>query len=82
MAANLRLIETTWNAILPRLREEKCAGCECLQGALMEIRLALEDLPPSAAQGATPARGPASHEHPESARLSRLRTVQPRQYPG
>ena len=45
MAANLRLIETTWNAILPRLREEKCAGCECLQGALMEIRLALEELP-------------------------------------
>ncbi len=50
MAANLRLIETTWNAILPCLREEKCSRCECLQGALMEIRLTLEDLPRSADQ--------------------------------
>jgi len=50
MAANLRLIETTWNAILPCLREEKCSGCECLQGALMEMRLALEDLSATAAQ--------------------------------
>ena len=50
MAANLRLIETTWNAILPYLREEKCSRCECVQGALMEIRLTLEDLPVTAAQ--------------------------------
>jgi hypothetical protein len=50
MAANLRLIETTWNGIQPCLHEEKCVECECLQGALMEIRLALEDLPATADQ--------------------------------
>jgi hypothetical protein len=48
MAANLRLIETNWNAMLPYLHGEKCAGCECLQGALIELRLELEDLPETA----------------------------------
>jgi len=45
MAADLPLIETTWNALRPRVREEQCATCECLQGALVELKLALEELP-------------------------------------
>jgi hypothetical protein len=45
MSADRRLIETTWNALQPFVREEKCGACECLQGALMELRLSLEELP-------------------------------------
>lgn len=46
MASDLRLIGETWNALQPFVREQKCAGCECLQGALMELSLGLEDLTP------------------------------------
>ena len=34
-----------WNALRPFLVQEQCRTCECLQGALTELRLALEDLP-------------------------------------
>jgi hypothetical protein len=50
MPADLQLIETTWNALLHFVREEKCAACECLQGALVELKLALEELPAGADQ--------------------------------
>lgn len=50
MSANLPLIETTWNALQPFAHEDKCSACECLQGALMELRLSLEELPASPAQ--------------------------------
>jgi hypothetical protein len=45
MSPDLPLIETTWNALQPFVREEKCCACECLQGALMELKLWLEELP-------------------------------------
>jgi hypothetical protein len=44
MAADLELIITTWHALRPLLAEEKCATCECLQGALVELKMCLEDL--------------------------------------
>lgn len=50
MPADLALIEKTWQSLHSALAEEKCAGCECLQGALVELKLALEDLPADAAQ--------------------------------
>jgi hypothetical protein len=43
MPADMPLIRATWEALLPFTREEKCAACECLQGALMELRMGLED---------------------------------------
>jgi hypothetical protein len=43
MAADLQLIRETWNALQPFVRQEKCAGCECLHGALVELRMALEE---------------------------------------
>jgi hypothetical protein len=49
MAADLSLITNTWQALGPALAEDKCAGCECLQGALVELKLALEELPTGAA---------------------------------
>ena len=52
MAADLTLIDTTWNALQPRVREEQCSTCECLQGALIELKLALEELPADAEQTA------------------------------
>jgi hypothetical protein len=45
MPTDLPLIETTWNALQPRVLEQQCATCECLQGALVELKLALEELP-------------------------------------
>ena len=45
MSANLPPIETTWIALQPFVHEEKCSACECLQGALVELRLSLEELP-------------------------------------
>ena len=45
MSADLPLIETTWNALQPFVHEEKCSACECLQGALVELRLTLDELP-------------------------------------
>jgi hypothetical protein len=45
MAATLELIAKTWGALQPALREEKCSSCECLQGALVELKLVLEELP-------------------------------------
>jgi hypothetical protein len=50
MSADLPLIETTWNALQPFVREEKCCACECLQGALVELKLALEELPEGSEQ--------------------------------
>ena len=50
MSANLLLIETTWIALQPFVHAEKCSACECLQGALMELRLSLEELPASPEQ--------------------------------
>jgi len=47
---DLPLIETTWSTLLPFLREEKCTACECLLGALVELKLALEELPAAADQ--------------------------------
>jgi hypothetical protein len=44
MAADLSLITKTWQTLGPALAEDKCAGCECLQGALVELKLALEEL--------------------------------------
>ena len=45
MPADIPLIATAWRDLLPFVREEKCAACECLQGALVELRLSLEELP-------------------------------------
>jgi len=50
MGADLPRIRDTWHALHPFLEEEKCVACECLQGALVELRLALEELPPDPAQ--------------------------------
>jgi hypothetical protein len=47
MALELQMIGEAWNILQPFVREKKCAGCECLQGALMELSLGLEDLAPS-----------------------------------
>jgi hypothetical protein len=38
-------IADAWPKLQPFVAEAKCAGCECLQGALIELRLALDDLP-------------------------------------
>jgi len=54
--ADLALIAETWEALRPRLAEEHCPGCECLQGALTELRLSLEELPGSADRDALLAR--------------------------
>ncbi len=48
--ADLRLIEETWQALRPFLEVDKCVDCECLQAALTELVMGLEDLP------ATPGR--------------------------
>jgi hypothetical protein len=50
MSADLPSILSTWDALRPLMREEKCAACECLQGALVELKLALEELPEGAEQ--------------------------------
>ena len=50
MPANLPVIESIWNTLQPHVREEQCASCECLQGTLAEVKLALEDLPAGAEQ--------------------------------
>jgi hypothetical protein len=44
MTADLQLISDTWSALEAFTRVEKCAACECLQGALVELRMALEEL--------------------------------------
>ena len=46
MPVKQQLIEQTWRALQPFVRETKCAGCECLQGALTELRFALDEHPP------------------------------------
>jgi hypothetical protein len=48
MAADLQLVGDTLSALQPFAQQEKCASCECLQGALVELRMALEELPESA----------------------------------
>jgi hypothetical protein len=45
MGADLPLVAATWMALQPLVGEEKCSGCECLQGALVELRLTLDELP-------------------------------------
>ena len=45
MAADLQLVGDTLSALQPFAQQEKCASCECLQGALVELRMALEELP-------------------------------------
>jgi len=50
MAVDIHLIGDTWCSLEPVVREEKCATCECLQGALVELRMALEELPEGAEQ--------------------------------
>ena len=44
MTADLQLIGDTWSALEAFTRVEKCAACECLQGALVELRMGLEEL--------------------------------------
>jgi hypothetical protein len=44
MAADLELIIATWHALRLLLAEEKCATCECLQGALVVLKMDLEEL--------------------------------------
>ena len=51
MALDLPLINGTWQALQPSLREAKCIGCECLQGALVELRMAAEEMPHGPEQG-------------------------------
>jgi len=48
MAADLQLVGDTLSALRPFAQQEKCASCECLQGALVELRMALEELPEGA----------------------------------
>jgi len=50
MPADLPLIAKTLDALRPAIADDKCAGCECLQGAVVELRMALEDLPTDARQ--------------------------------
>jgi hypothetical protein len=45
MSSDLALIAKTLGSLGPALAEDQCAGCECLQGALVELKLALEELP-------------------------------------
>ncbi len=45
MPTHRHLIVDTWHKLAPCVEDENCAGCECLQGALVELRLALDDLP-------------------------------------
>jgi hypothetical protein len=45
MPADLPLIETIWSALQSFVREETCATCEGLRGALLELGLSLEELP-------------------------------------
>lgn len=37
-------LERTWQALQPSLHEANCLGCEYLEAARLELRLALEDL--------------------------------------
>jgi hypothetical protein len=50
MAADLQLVGDTLSALQPFAQQEKCASCECLQGALVELRMTLEELPEGAEQ--------------------------------
>jgi hypothetical protein len=54
MPADLDLITATWHVLRPFSIEEKCATCECLQGALVELQMAIEDLPATADPGELP----------------------------
>lgn len=44
---DLRQVLGTWRALQPFRRADTCRACECLQGALAELRLTLEELPAS-----------------------------------
>jgi hypothetical protein len=48
MATDLQLVGDTLSALQPFAQQEKCAPCECLQAALVELRMALEELPEGA----------------------------------
>jgi hypothetical protein len=54
MSADLDLIVKTWRSLQPFTAVEKCATCECLQGALVELQMALEDLPAAIDIGGLP----------------------------
>ena len=45
MAAGLEGVGKTWRALEPIVDQAKCAGCECLRAALVELKLALAELP-------------------------------------
>ncbi len=47
MTVGRSLVEQIWQRLQPSLAKDQCAGCECLQGTLVELRLALDDLLPS-----------------------------------
>ena len=54
MPADLDLIAKTWHTLRPFTTQERCDTCECLQGALVELQMALEDLPSTADPGGLP----------------------------
>ncbi len=54
MPDDLDLITKTWHVLRPFAAQEKCATCECLQGALVELQMAIEDLPPTVDPGGLP----------------------------
>jgi hypothetical protein len=71
MAVDLPLINGTWQALQPSLREAKCIGCECLQGALVELRMAASRSTASSRHARSPQRaraGKAERRNPQSAR--------------
>ncbi len=47
---DLRVIGEAWDALQPFLGVDKCVACECLQGALTELLMALDALPVSPEQ--------------------------------
>jgi len=55
MTTDLDLTLQAWHALQPFAAREDCASCECLQGALAELQMALEDLPPGLDPGGLPA---------------------------
>ncbi len=44
---SLLSLTAAWQALRPLLAQEQCRTCECLQGAVTELWLTLEDLPVS-----------------------------------
>ena len=48
MVTGFQLVGDTLSALQPFAQQEKCASCECLQAALVEIRMGLDELPEGA----------------------------------